>query len=157
MKVIVEMQTPTNQLETRRLMGMVGYLSKLSENISELCSPIYEIMGKKSEWYWGVEQQRAFEGVKVELSNTTILCAFDLGRKHRVSADTSQYVIGAVLLQFNCRNEWQPVEYASRKLTENKRRYSMVEKEALAITWACEKFDSIWWDGSSRSRQTTNH
>ena len=137
-KAIVEMQAPTNKLETR---GMVGYLSKFSKNISELCSPIYAIMGKKSEWYWGVEQQRAFEGVKVELSNTPILCAFDLGCKHRVSADASQYAIGAVLLQFICRNEWQPVEYASRKLTETERRYSMVEKEALAITWACEKFD----------------
>ena len=53
-------------------------------------------MEKKSEWYWGVEQQRAFEGVKVELSNTPILRAFDLGCKHRVSADASQYAISVL-------------------------------------------------------------
>ena len=140
-KAIVEMQAPTTKPEARRLMGMVGYLSKFSKNISELCSPIYAVMGRKSEWYWGVEQQRSFDALKTELSNAPVLCAFDLRCKHRVSADASQYAIGAVLLQFNCRGEWQPVEYASRKLTETERRYSMVEKEALAITWACEKFD----------------
>ena len=31
--------------------------------------------------------------------------------------------------------------YASRKMTEAKTRYGQIEKEALAITLACEKFD----------------
>ena len=58
-----------------------------------------------------------------------------------MSADSSQFALGAVLLQLTDNNQWQPVEYASRKLTEAESRYAMIEKEALAITWACEKFD----------------
>ena len=35
---------------------------------------------------------------------------------------------------------WQPVAFDSRSMTDTKRRYSQIEKEALALVWACEKF-----------------
>ena len=49
--------------------------------------------------------------------------------------------LGAVLLQKE-ESEWKPVAYASRSMTETERRYAQIEKEALAITWAFEKFSS---------------
>ena len=139
-RAIREMNPPRCSREAKRFIGMVNYLSKFSKKLAELCVPIYSVMGKRN-WYWGVDQQKAFDLVKVELSSSPVLCAFDLSRNHRVSADSSQYAVGAVLLQMNDSKDWQPVEYASRKLTDTETRYAMVEKEALAICWACEKFD----------------
>ena len=37
---------------------------------------------------------------------------------------------------------WKPVTYASRSMTETEQRYAQIEKEALATTWACEKFSN---------------
>jgi len=35
---------------------------------------------------------------------------------------------------------WKPVAYASRSMSETECRYAQIEKEALATTWACDKF-----------------
>ena len=64
----------------------------------------------------------AFENIKRELSMTPVLCAFDIAKLHRVSADSSKNAIGAVFLLRNDQRDWQPVEYASRKLTETEQR-----------------------------------
>ena len=56
-----------------------------------------------------------------------------------VSADASSNGLGAVLLQ-KFEADWRPVVFASRSLSETETRYAQIEKEALAITWACDKF-----------------
>lgn len=93
-------------------------------------------------WTWGTAQQRAFEKVKEELSSSAVLAPYCTDRPTRVSADASSYGLGGVLSQLQASGEWRPVAFISCSMTETKRRYTQIEKEALAITWACERFQT---------------
>ena len=53
--------------------------------------------------------------------------------------DASDYGIGGILLQ-NRDNVLMPCAYASRKLLQTEKRYSVIEKECLAIVFALTKF-----------------
>jgi len=77
--------------------------------------------------------------VKEELSKPTTLALYDPKVPTKVSADASSYGLGAVLTQ-EMESKWRPVAYASRSMTDTEKRYAQIEKEALAITWACKKF-----------------
>ena len=43
-------------------------------------------------------------------------------------------------MQQHPNNQWRPKAYASRGMIPTEQRYAQVEKEALAITWGCERF-----------------
>ena len=138
---IAEMPTPQNLSDLRHFMGMINQFGKFSSKLAELTEPLRQLLSKKNSWSWGHPQDQAFAKVKLELMKPTVLALFDINADLKVSADASCFGLGAVLLQ-NTNSCWQPVAFASRVMTDTERRYAQVEKEALALTWACEKFST---------------
>ena len=134
------MKKPNSLSELRRFMGMANQLSKFSPHIAEVSKPLRELLSMKKSWLWGPAQDDAFDKVKQELTKPTVLALYDPQANTKICADASAYGLGAVLLQQHSDMHWKPVAYASRSLSDTERRYSQIEKEALAIAWACEKF-----------------
>ena len=84
-----------------------------------------------------------------------MLALYDPQANTRVSADASSFGLGVVLLQeFN--DVWRPVAYASHAMTNAERRYAQVEKEALTVTWACEKCGDYILGGILKSKLITS-
>ena len=48
--------------------------------------------------------------------------------------------MGAILIQIDKNGICKPIAYASRSLTTTECKYCQMEKEALSVVWACEKF-----------------
>ena len=118
---------------------MANQLGKFSSNLAELAKPLRELLSKESTLVWNDAQEQAFSKVKEELTKSTVLSLYNPFAPSKIAADASSYGLGAVLLQKN-DNNWEPVSYASRSMSERERQYAQIEKEALATTWACEKF-----------------
>ena len=144
---ITKMKAPTGVPELRRFLGMVNQMGKFSDKLAELSRPLRELLAKVRAWTWGPDQEKAFSDLKQELSRPTTLALYDLAAQARVAADASSFGLGAVLLQKE-EGAWRPVAFASRSMSETERRYAQIEKEALAVTWACEKFSPYVWGKS---------
>ena len=138
-QALKHMKAPNNVPQLRRFLGMANQLGKFFPNLAQITQPLRELLKKENAWVWDTPQETAFNEVKRELVAPTTLALYDPAAETKLSADASAYGLGAVLLQ-KFHEDWKPVAYASRSLSETERRYAQIEKEALAITWACDKF-----------------
>lgn len=138
-KAVVDMSQPTNVTELRRFLGMVNQLGKFSSRLADLSQPLRELLSKDQTWLWGPPQDSSFKAIKAELAKPTVLALYSATSPTKISADASAYGLGAVLLQQH-EEHWKPVAFASRSMTDTEKRYSQIEKEALTLVWACEKF-----------------
>ncbi len=140
MEAVRAMKEPCNISEVRRFLGMVNHLGKFVHHLAEKTQLLRDLLKKSNMWVWGPQQQEAFERIKEDLTTPPGLALYDSNKETTVSADASSYGLGAVLLQMQAEKEWKPVAYASRALSDTKQRYAQIEKEALASTWAYERF-----------------
>lgn len=139
-KAVAEMPPPKSVTEVRSFLGMVNYLGRFVPNLSTKAKSLSDLLCKKNEFVWGPSQQRAFVEIKFALTSSPLLALYNSNFETFILSDASSFGLGAVLLQKQEDGELKPVAYASRTLTSAEIRYAQIEKEALGIAWACERF-----------------
>ncbi|CAL8134117.1 unnamed protein product [Orchesella dallaii] len=142
-EAIMQMKPPTNVTEVQRFLGMVNYLGRFVPNLAEISQPINQLRSDKADFVWEAPQQQSFLKIKEALSSDQVLASYDVSKETVVSSDASSYGVGAVLKQKQMDGTWRPVSYASRTLSKTEQGYAQIEKEALGITWACERFRDL--------------
>ena len=126
---IQAMPALTNKEEVRRLLGVVTYLSRFSEALSTKSAPLRTLLKNDVAFTWEVNEQQAFDKIKALISSAPLLKYFNPDLPVEIQTDASSSGLGACLIQGG-----QPVQYASRALTETEN-----------VTARSRKRCSVWY------------
>lgn len=139
-EALVKFPPPENKTELLRFTGMINFIARHIPNRSQIMEPLNALLKQDVSYIWGEHQREAFNNIKKLISEAPTLAYFDHSKKIIISADASSYGLGACLMQENEQSEREVVAYISRTMTDTERYYAQIEKEALGLTWASEKF-----------------
>ncbi|KAK2703918.1 hypothetical protein QYM36_017739 [Artemia franciscana] len=127
------MPAPRNQEELQTLLGIYNYLSRYIPNLATLNKPLRDL-SKQQKFEWNTGHKEAKRGIHNAISKN--LSYFDPEAKEiDVITDTSQQGLGA-----QQSTDGATVAFAYHSLSETEQCYYQMEKEMLAITFACKRF-----------------
>lgn len=153
-RAITEAPAPTDATTLRSFLGLTAWYQKFVYNYASLVEPMRACL-REDTFRWTEAAQESFQAVKGRIVNSSALAVFDPSLPTYVSPDASDYGLGAVLTQLHPDGTERTVACASRTLSSAERKYSIVEKEALACVWSVEKWRSFLW--GTRFTLRTDH
>ena len=138
---------PKTKKQLRSFLGLVGYYRRFIPNFAAIAAPLTDRTkkGEPTVVTWGDAEEMAFKTLKKKLEKEPILHLPDLTLPFILRTDASDVGIGAILLQERDGKKC-PIAYASRKLLPREQRYSVMQRECLAIIWGTQKFEAYLFD-----------
>ncbi|KAL2223600.1 UNVERIFIED_CONTAM: Retrovirus-related Pol polyprotein from transposon [Sesamum indicum] len=127
-QAIEEWQLPKDVHDLRSFLGLANYYRRFVKGYSEIARPLTDLLKKTETWNWTPQCQVAFDNLKKAIVTDPVLALPDMSKPFVVETDASDFALGGVLMQ-----DGHPVAFESRKLKDVERRYSVHEKELLAV------------------------
>ena len=108
-------------------------------HLSHYTETLWVMLKQEVVFAWDEMANASFQKIKdfIAKSATKPLRYYDRRKPMTVQADASQRGLGACL-----RQEGEPIAYASKSLTDTETRYANIERELLAIVFACQRFNT---------------
>ena len=139
---------PKSTKDVRSFLGLSNYYRRFIKSYAKIARPLNELLKKHIKFEWSTQANDAFEKLREKLITSPILAFPDLNSDEplRLTCDASLFGSGYVLSQ----NQPDPVAgelteraiaYGSRNFTETQQRYTVTERELLAVVFAVEKLD----------------
>ena len=132
LEAIQKLEPPKTVKGCRSFAGMVNFLSIFCQDLQKLLKPIYDLTRKGRTFIWQQEQQTAFEEIKSRLQKPPILHLPDGKGRFHLYSDTSKYATGSALYQIQ-NGKPKLIAYASKRLPEATRNYSITELEMCGL------------------------
>ena len=150
-RALTEMLAPKNKKELQAFIGIINYLNKFSQGMSEACELLRKLTSSKATWMWNASYQQLFDKAKSLIKVEMCMTFYDDTKLLHLETDASGISLGAALLQLrdntNCPKDSAPdntilcpIAFVSKSLRDAEQRYSNIKCKAIDILHGLEKF-----------------
>lgn len=130
---------PSTREELQLFLGKATYYRSFISDLATRERPLRDMLLTES-FVWTKDAEAAYEDIKNTLISPQVLMPYDPSLPLLLATDASKTGLGAVLSHRLSNGLERPVAYASRTMNNAEQRYPQIDKEALAIVWAVQKF-----------------
>lgn len=135
---------PKTILELRRFLGMINFYRHCLPRQADLQNELNKYLHNRKRndntpIEWTTDAEQAFMKCRQSITEATILSHPVQGSTLAIMTDASDHSLGAVLQQ-KVDKVWKPLAFYSKAMSETQRRYSVYDRELLAIYTAVKHF-----------------
>ena len=137
-EAIMRLTPPTTKRQLRHFLGMINYYHDMWHHRSHILAPHTVMCSAKSKFVWGDKEQKAFKDLNAILCQETLLAYPDFSKDFHVYTDSSDYQLGAVIMQDD-----PPWAFYNRELNSAQKCYTTGKQELLSIVETPKEFKNI--------------
>ena len=140
-QAIQDFPQPKNQRKLREFLGLINFYHRFIPHCAQL-QPLHKLLtpkNKQKDIHWTDETSQAFTTVKQSLIQATLLVHPKPDTLTNIISDASDNAVGAMLQQF-INDQWCPVAFFSKKLKLAETKYSIFDRELLAVYLTIKRF-----------------
>ena len=125
--------------DVRSFLGLAGYYRGFIKEFSKIASPLFGILGKDVEFIWSENCQESLDTLKRKLVTAPILRGPNRALTFHIHTNASNKVIGEALGQTDEKLPYA-IYFISKNLSKVELKYTVIEKELLAVVHSLNKF-----------------
>ncbi|GKD39727.1 reverse transcriptase domain-containing protein [Tanacetum coccineum] len=137
--VISKLPPPTNVKGIRSFLGHAGFYRRFIKDFLKISCPLTKFLEKETPFEFNDECHKAFNSLKEKLTCTPVIRSPNWNFLFELMCDASEFAVGAVLGQKD-RKHFHPIYFASKTLNAAQQKYTVTEKELMAVVFAFGKF-----------------
>ena len=146
-KNIAKLAAPKDKQELQSLLGTVNLMSTFIPNLTKKTHLMRSLLKRDVHFLWTSDMQKDLDTIKNKIANAVQLTHYEPNKSAVIETNASLKGLSAVLIQ-----DSKPVRFLSKALTPAEANYSNIERELLAVLFACEKLHTYTF-----GRKTTVH
>jgi hypothetical protein len=131
---------PTNQRDVRSFLGLANYYRRFVKNFAQIAAPLNNLLKKEQDFKWTTKCQTAFDTLKLALTSAPILAYPDFQKDFILYTDAPSTAIGFILGQKDEEGRERVIAYGGRAVRQAERRWSISERETLALIEGIKNF-----------------